>query len=136
MEAGEAMKKNKQTSAKGRTLDETVVEMLKNDPAFREEYIRQMLKEDDPQMLVLSLRKVVAAIGGFAPLARETGLNRTQLYRTLSEDGKPEFLTLAAILRFLGMHFTIERDHKAEGLGIGEKLSAYGARKEGRLRSR
>jgi len=84
--------------------------MLREDPGFREEYIQQTLKDDDPRMLILSLRKVVDAVGGISALSKETKLNRTQLYRTLSEKGKPEFFTLARILNYLGLHFCVERN--------------------------
>lgn len=102
----------KRKSPIGSSFDETVVQMLKDDPAFREEYIRATLKEDDPQMLILSLRKVIDAVGGVSTLSKETGLNRTQLYRTLSKDGKPEYFTLTRILKYLGLHLSITRNKK------------------------
>jgi probable addiction module antidote protein len=86
--------------------------MLRNDSAFREEYIKETLKEDDPQMLILSLRKVIDAIGGISVLSRETKLNRAQLYRTLSPHGQPEYFTLTRILAYLGLHFSVERNQK------------------------
>jgi probable addiction module antidote protein len=102
----------KRKSPAGSTFNETVIQMLKNDPAFREEYIRETLKEDDPQMLILSLRKVIDAMGGVGVLSKETNLNRTQLYRTLSKQGKPEYFTLTRILNYLGLHFSVERNKK------------------------
>jgi len=102
----------KHKSPIGSAFDETIIQMLRDDPAFREEYIKETLKEDDPQMLVLSLRKVIDAIGGVSALSKETGLNRTQLYRTLSKQGKPEYFTLTRILEYLGLHFSIERNKK------------------------
>lgn len=102
----------KHKSPAGSTFDETIIQMLKHDPAFREEYIKETLREDDPQMLILSLRKVIDAIGGVSTLSRKTRLNRTQLYRTLSKRGKPEYFTLTRILEYLGLHFSVERNQK------------------------
>jgi|WetSurMetagenome_2_1015567.scaffolds.fasta_scaffold944642_1 probable addiction module antidote protein len=104
-----------------RNFDDLVVEQLRKDVKFREEYIKQTLEEDDPQSLILCLRRLVNAVGGVGLVAKETGFNRTQLYRTLSEHGRPEYLTLNKILSFLGMHFTVESNKRRQKL---ERVSA------------
>ena len=40
------------------------------------------LSEGEIEVFLLSLQKVIRARGGFAAVARKTGLNRTALYRT------------------------------------------------------
>jgi probable addiction module antidote protein len=96
----------------GSDFNDTVIQMLREDVAFREEYIKETLSEKDPQALIISLRRIIDAVGGIGWLSKQTGLNRTQLYRTVSKDGKPEYFTLTKILNVMGMHFTVERNSK------------------------
>jgi probable addiction module antidote protein len=49
---------------------------------------------------------VVARAKGMAELARETGLSREQLYRSLSEGGNPTLKTLLSITKALGVDMT------------------------------
>jgi probable addiction module antidote protein len=49
------------------------------------------------------------AFGGVQKIAEEAGLNPTQLYRTLSSQGNPEFRSLAAILKAMGLRLAVER---------------------------
>ena len=115
----------------GTRLDEMVVQMLRKDPAFREEYIRQNIEEGDPQELLDCLRRVVDAAGGIGALSKAIGLNRSQLYRTLSKEGRPEFSTVTKVLKWLGLHLTVERDRKFSS-GVREPAKHYGARRKGK----
>jgi hypothetical protein len=46
--------------------------------------------------------------GGLAALAETAQLNREHLYRTPSEDGKPELRSLEALLDALGFRLSVE----------------------------
>ncbi|WP_340529869.1 addiction module antidote protein [Cupriavidus necator] len=46
---------------------------------------------------------VVARARGMTRLARETGLSRESLYRSLSGEGNPEFGTIWKVMRALGI---------------------------------
>lgn len=50
---------------------------------------------------------VVAKARGMTELARETGLAREQLYKSLSEDGNPTLKTFLAVTRVLGLNLTL-----------------------------
>jgi len=56
------------------------------------------LSEGEIEVFLLSLQKVIRARGGFAAVARKTGLNRTALYKTLSSRGNPKLSTLVFLL--------------------------------------
>jgi len=45
----------------------------------------------------------VARAQGMAAIARETGLSRENLYKALSADGHPEFVTVMKVLDSLGL---------------------------------
>jgi probable addiction module antidote protein len=60
-------------------------------------------KDDDSEALLQALRNVTEAMGGIAKMASRTGLNRQQLYRTLSKDGNPELRSLTKILSVSGL---------------------------------
>lgn len=49
---------------------------------------------------------VVARAKGMSEIARETGLSREQLYRSLSEEGNPTLKTLLALMSALGLELT------------------------------
>jgi probable addiction module antidote protein len=115
------------SSSLGTSFDEMMVQMLRKDPAFREEYIRQSVEEGDPQALLDCLRHVVDAVGGIGALSKDIGLNRSQLYRTLSKEGRPEFSTVTKVLRWLGLHLTVERDRK-KVTGVREPRKPYRAK--------
>ena len=71
-------------------------------------YIDAILEEDDASLLLAALRKVTKSKGGMAMIARQTGLSRETLYRTLSENGNPKISTLISILKALGLHLSVK----------------------------
>ncbi|MDR1228605.1 MAG: putative addiction module antidote protein [Azoarcus sp.] len=61
--------------------------------------------EEDPGdgSLIRRALGVVARARGMTELAKKTGLAREGLYRALSEDGNPEFSTIAKVCTALGV---------------------------------
>ena len=55
------------------------------------------------------LRQMAKAFGGVPKVAKKAGLNTTQLYRTLSEEGNPELKSLKAVLKAMGLRLAVER---------------------------
>jgi probable addiction module antidote protein len=50
----------------------------------------------------------VSRARGMSDLARETGLTREALYRSLSADGNPELATLTKVLRAFGLRLSVQ----------------------------
>ena len=66
-----------------------------------------------PGGLYAALREVVhAREGGFAWLAKRTGLGRASLYKALSEDGNPSFITIHRVLEALGLDLAVATTYK------------------------
>jgi probable addiction module antidote protein len=61
----------------------------------------------DASTLPLALREL-ASVRDMAWLARETGLNRTALFRSLRASGNPKLDSLVALLRAFGMKLSVE----------------------------
>lgn len=57
---------------------------------------------DDPAFLAKAIGEVARA-KGMMKIARETGLAREALYRSLSADGNPSFATIIKVLNALGV---------------------------------
>lgn len=93
------------------------------DPAFAAGYLSLCAEEEVPGDFMAALRSVVDAHGGIGAIARRTGLNRQQLYKTLSIAGNPEFHTLRAILDSVGFALAVvpkppvKRRRKSSGRG-------------------
>ncbi|MCC7268751.1 MAG: putative addiction module antidote protein [Caulobacteraceae bacterium] len=67
-----------------------------------QEYLIAAFETDDPAFIADALG-VVGRAKGMAALAQEVGVARTSLYRTLSSEGRPEFLTVLKVLKALGL---------------------------------
>ena len=82
------------------------------DPKAAAAYLKLALQEyeqdGDTTALLVALRTVVDAKGGIGCLAKETGLSRQTLYRTLAGRHSPRLDTLSAILRFCGLSLSLK----------------------------
>lgn len=77
------------------------------DPATAAAYINAAAREDDPSAFLQALRNVAEARGGLSKIATRAGLNRQQLYRTLSSAGNPELRSLTRILEATGLQLIV-----------------------------
>jgi probable addiction module antidote protein len=73
------------------------------DPETAAAYLSIAARDEDPAAFLQALRNVAEAIGGVSRIAARTGLNRQQLYRTLSKSGNPELRSLTKILGASGV---------------------------------
>ena len=80
------------------------------DDADVAEYLNNALEEamqgDDFASLTHALG-VIARARGMSMLAKDTGLGRESLYRSLSPDGNPSFATVARVMRALGVSMQV-----------------------------
>ena len=70
-------------------------------------YLNEVLEDDDPKLLMLSLRNVADSQGGIAMIAEQTGLNRESLYKTLSGKRNPRIETINEILHAFGLRLSV-----------------------------
>lgn len=96
-----------------RPHDDAMVEMLRADPAFADEYLAACMEAIDEaggqEALMLALRHVAEA-QGIAKIAERGGLPRESLYKSLSAKGNPTLKTLLAVLGAAGLRMSVTRD--------------------------
>lgn len=68
-------------------------------------YMSEALDTEDPAFVADALG-VVARARGMSEVAREAGVSRESLYRSLSTDGNPEFATVLRVIRALGLRLS------------------------------
>ncbi len=69
-------------------------------------YLQAVLEENDPVLLRLALGDIAKA-KGMSDIAKQVGVNRQSLYKSLSEDGNPAYDTIAKVITALGMKLTV-----------------------------
>jgi probable addiction module antidote protein len=93
--------------------DDTVVEMLKADPEFANEYLATALEEAElpgGQTALLAALRHIAEAQGMSAVAARAGIPRESLYRALSPKGNPTIKTFLAVVRGTGLHLEVSRD--------------------------
>ena len=71
------------------------------------EYLRQVIEENDPAELACALGAVARA-RGMSQLAKDTGLSRESLYKSLSGERAPSSDTLFKVLHALGFKLSVQ----------------------------
>ena len=99
-----------------RKHDDAIIELLREDPAFANEYLATALDEaDEPggrEALLAALRQVAQA-QGMEQVAARAGMQRESLYRALSPKGNPTIKTLLAVLGAAGLKLEVKRNLQA-----------------------
>ena len=72
-------------------------------------YLEEAFSDGDPQLISAAIGDVARA-HGMTQLAQETGLTREALYRSLSDEGNPEFSTVLKVLGALGLRLAPVKD--------------------------
>lgn len=89
------------------------IEQLKNNPKEAEQYLKIALgdyfKDGNKEAFYQALEDVVKANVGISQLAKETSLNRQNLYKIFSGKTSPRLETIENILASVGFTITIER---------------------------
>ncbi|MPX89701.1 addiction module antidote protein [Salinivibrio sp. VYel1] len=69
-------------------------------------YLDEAVQTGDPAFIADALG-VIARAKGMADIAKQTGLSRETLYRTVSQKGNPNLKTLMAIVNALGVELRL-----------------------------
>ena len=77
-----------------------------------DEYLAGAITDDDPQVFLIALGHL-AKKKGMIEVARETGLNRESLYKSLSGEGNPKFTTISKVVKALGLKLHTTADSEA-----------------------
>ncbi len=71
-------------------------------------FLEEALAENDPDFL-LRIIGDIARSEGMSQIAKELGVSRKGLYKSLAPDGNPSFKTVFKLLNLLGLRIKIER---------------------------
>ena len=77
------------------------------DPKFAAAYLSAAAAEEVSGDFMFALREVVEVHGGIGAVSKRAGVNRQQLYKTLSRNGNPELRTLSAVLQSAGFYLAV-----------------------------
>lgn len=77
--------------------------------AYLDTAIEEYENDGDARSLLLAIKRVAEAQGGISKLAKETNLNRQNLYKIFNSKISPRFSTLSKILKALGYSLTIKK---------------------------
>jgi probable addiction module antidote protein len=69
-------------------------------------YLQVALEDGDTALIVAALGDI-ARSKGMTQIAREAGLGRESLYKSLAIEGNPEFATVLKVLQALGLRFQV-----------------------------
>lgn len=69
-------------------------------------YLEAALEDGDPA-LVLAVLGDIARSKGMTQISRKTGLGRESLYKALSSEGNPEFITVLKVLQAIGLRLQV-----------------------------
>ena len=87
-----------------------VTEHMNNDE-FISEYLKTAFESGDISEITRALNDVVRA-RNMTELAKKMGISRQGLYKTLSENGNPEFATINKLITVLGLQMSINAPAK------------------------
>jgi probable addiction module antidote protein len=82
-------------------------------PQAMADYLSEALATDDPEFICDAL-DTIARAKGMTQVAKETGLSRESLYKSLSGTTKPEFDTIRKVINSFGLRLVAEPIDKTE----------------------
>ncbi len=69
-------------------------------------YVEAAFEDGDPRVIAAALGDIARA-KGMTSVARDAGMGRESLYKSLSRDGNPEFATIMKVMRALGIQLRV-----------------------------
>jgi probable addiction module antidote protein len=76
-------------------------------------YLEAALQAGDPQLVAAALGDIARA-KGMSQIAREAGLGRESLYKSLSSSGNPELATVLKVISALGLQLHVTAADEAK----------------------
>jgi len=76
-------------------------------------FLEAALQDGDPQIVAAALGDIARA-KGMSRIARDAGLGRESLYKSLSSSGNPELATVLRVLSVLGLQLHVSATDKAK----------------------
>lgn len=95
-----------------RTIDQIDEEYYRAHPEEIDSYLTTVFEEyakDGCTPAMLSSLRMIARVKGISALAKESGLTRNGIQKALSEQAKPGFDTINAIMNAMGYHLTPQK---------------------------
>ncbi len=86
-------------------------EFLTGDEAIAA-YLEAAFEDGDPKMIAVALGDIAKA-KGMSAIAKEAGVTREALYKSLSDKGDPKLSTLIGVMKALGLRFTVTKADEA-----------------------
>ena len=71
------------------------------------------MQDGDPQLVAAALGDIARA-KGMSQIARDAGLGRESLYKSLSSSGNPELATVLKVISALGLQLHVSPTDKAQ----------------------
>ena len=81
------------------------------DPVEAAEYLNAALEDGSQEVFLMALKDIANA-KGISEIARETKLNRENLYRIFSTQGNPKLKSLNSVLHSVGLKLSIEVENQ------------------------
>lgn len=81
-------------------------------PARQAEYLEIAFETGDPSLIAAAIGDVSRA-KGITDIAKETGLTRRGLYKSLTDGGNPTIQTVAAVLKTMGLRLSVQTADRA-----------------------
>ena len=81
------------------------------DPVEAAEYLNAALEDGSQEVFLMALKDIAYA-KGISEIARETKLNRENLYRILSTQGNPKLKSLNSVLHSVGLKLSVEVENQ------------------------
>ena len=101
------MPKTKERRKKSTDYEAGLIESLRRNPEEIPVYLNACM-EEGIEVFFLGLQHVAKASGGMAEVSKTTGLGRESLYKSLAENGNPEFKTIDMVIEAMGCRFAVE----------------------------
>ncbi|MDR2093755.1 MAG: putative addiction module antidote protein [Azoarcus sp.] len=82
-----------------------IAELLEDEDDIRA-FLAETVREGTPEDFLRALA-IAARAQGMTDIARQVGVSRASLYKSLSAGGNPEFFTIAKVMHALGLKLTV-----------------------------